>query len=108
MQEGEDIDFKAFGLDQLEGPLSHRFIPEITESFGKQRERIGRRIAENREKFIEETFIRLSEAEAEILNSLLEENTTFEEPSSYVEESPQDKLTSSGEKDGIEAKPGDK
>ena len=75
----ENTDVKIFGLGGLEGPLSHRFVADIEEAFGKQRQRIGRRIAENREKFIEETFSRLSEADADVLTSLLEENTTFDD-----------------------------
>src|SRR5207249_5632660 len=67
LRDEEDTDFKVFGLDTLESSLSCKFMPDIEEAFGKQREWIGRRIAENRERFIEETFIRLSDADTETL-----------------------------------------
>jgi hypothetical protein len=86
LQEEEEMDFKIFGLQELDNSFARRFVPEIAESFGKQRERIGRRIEENRERFIEETFTRLSQAESDELVSLLEEQTTFEEePATVVE-----------------------
>jgi hypothetical protein len=75
----EDRDAVAYGLDARDTPLSHRFVADIAVAFGKQRERIGRRIAENREKFIEDTFIRLSEADTEVLSSLIDEDVTSDE-----------------------------
>jgi len=74
----EDIDVRSFGLNDLDSSFAKRFVPEISEAFGRQREWIGRRIKENREKYIEDTFFRFSENDAEVLNSLIEENTTVD------------------------------
>jgi hypothetical protein len=75
----EAADARTFGLGSVDGPVGQSFVPGIQEAFGKQRERIGRRIAENREKYIEDTFIHFTEADSDVLTSLLEQNTTFED-----------------------------
>jgi hypothetical protein len=77
----EDAERKRYGLAERDSVFTDPFLPAIRRSIDFQREHIGRRIAENHEKYIDDTLQQLTENDREALNTLLEEqgSTTDEE-----------------------------
>ena len=80
LEDEEEEDFKRYGLSDFDSFLNYRFTPAIRNSFEAERDRISRRVAENRERFIDDTFAQLSEADATLLESLLDETAGSREP----------------------------
>ena len=71
----EDEDFRRFELGRLNSLLSQRITAPLRTDFQRQKEWITRRLAENREKIMDEPFFRLSEEDVNILDSFLSDHT---------------------------------
>jgi hypothetical protein len=83
LEKEEQAEDDRYGLSQLDSVFSEKFVPGIRKAFDFQRDHIGRRIAENREKYIDDSLQVFSETDRAELNTLLEEHGSSAEEETF-------------------------
>lgn len=79
----EQSENERYGLSRLDSVFSEKFVPNIRKAFEFQRDHIGHRIAENREKYIDDSLQVFSEMDRAELNTLLEEHGSSAEEQTF-------------------------
>jgi hypothetical protein len=83
LEKEERTEDERYGLSQLDSVFSEPFVPNVRQAFDFQHDHIGRRIAENREKYIDDSLQQFSEVDRALLNTLLEEHGSSSEEETF-------------------------